>query len=128
MNRLDSSKRSQVVRCLCEGNSIRATSRLCDCAVNTVVKLLLELGPACAQYQAENLRQLDSMIVQVDEIWSFVGCKQKRVRTCTIEPWTQPPYEYRWVLVDTELFFGDHLLNDWQPAGPHYVEPRYIRR
>lgn len=85
MNRLDTASRAQIVRCLCEGNSIRSTSRICNCAVNTVVKLLLELGPACAAYQDEHIRKLNSMVVQVDEIWSFVGCKQKKAGRSTIK-------------------------------------------
>jgi len=79
MNRLDSKKRAQIVRCLCEGNSIRATSRLCDCAINTVIKLLLEVGPACANWHSENVINLNSLVVQVDEIWAFVGCKERQV-------------------------------------------------
>lgn len=85
MNRLNTASRARIIRCLCEGNSIRATARLNDCAVNTVVKLLLEVGPACAQYQAENLRSLNSLVVQVDEIWSFVGCKNKRAKTARLQ-------------------------------------------
>jgi IS1 family transposase len=46
-------------------------------AKNTIVKLLCELGQACSEYQFETLRNLNSMVVQVDEIWSFVGCKEK---------------------------------------------------
>ncbi len=46
-------------------------------AKNTVVKLLAQVGKACAEYQAENLRNLNSRVIQVDEIWSFVGCKEK---------------------------------------------------
>ncbi len=50
MNRLDKLKRVQVVRCLVEGNSIRATVRMTGVAKNTVAKLLVELGTVCAQY------------------------------------------------------------------------------
>lgn len=78
MNRLPDHKRSQIIRLLCEGNSIRATARISECAINTVVKLLLEVGPACSSYQDDRLRNLKSLVVQVDEIWSFVGCKDKR--------------------------------------------------
>lgn len=46
-------------------------------AKNTVVKLLCDLGAACSRCQGDVLRNLNSMVVQVDEIWSFVGCKQK---------------------------------------------------
>lgn len=79
MNRLDSTKRIQVVRCLVEGNSIRATVRMTGVAKNTVAKLLVDLGTACAQYQDEHLRNLPCKHVQCDEIWSFVGAKQKNV-------------------------------------------------
>lgn len=79
MNRLDRSKRIQVVRCLVEGNSIRATVRMTGVAKNTVAKLLIDLGTACAKYQDENLRNLPCRRVQCDEIWSFVGAKQKNV-------------------------------------------------
>jgi len=78
MNRLNDAHRARIVRSLCEGNSIRGTARLCDCAINTVMKLLLEVGPACSSYQDEHVRGLTSTQVQCDEIWSFVGCKDKR--------------------------------------------------
>src|SRR5688572_12452588 len=77
MRQLSKEKRAQVVRCLVEGNSIRSTVRMTGAAKNTVVKLLCDLGRACSNYQAETLRSLNSMVVQVDEIWSFVGCKDK---------------------------------------------------
>ena len=79
MNRLDNATRAQVVRCLVEGNSIRATVRMTSVAKNTVAKLLVDLGTACAQYQDEHLRNLPCRRVQCDEIWSFVGAKQKNV-------------------------------------------------
>jgi len=77
MNRLDSKSRAQIARTLCEGTSIRATARLCGCAINTVVKLLLEVGPACMDWHSEYVLNLNSMVVQVDEIWAFVGSKDK---------------------------------------------------
>ena len=48
-------------------------------AKNTVVKLLVELGAACANYQDEAMRNLKSKRIQCDEIWSFVGAKDKNV-------------------------------------------------
>lgn len=77
MNRLDSKSRAQIIRAICEGNSIRATSRMCGCAINTVVKLVLEVGEAAATWHSDNVLNLGSLVVQVDEIWSFVGCKEK---------------------------------------------------
>jgi IS1 family transposase len=79
MNRLDTDRRAQVVRCLVEGNSIRATVRMTGVAKNTVVKLLVELGAACSEYQDRVMRNLPCRRVQCDEVWAFVGCKQKNV-------------------------------------------------
>ena len=81
MNRLNTNRQAQIIRCLCEGNSVRATARLCDCAINTVVKLLVEFGPMCADYQNAHLKNLPCKYVECDEIWSFVGKKQKY---CTV--------------------------------------------
>jgi hypothetical protein len=77
MNRLDTATRSQVVRCLCEGNSIRSTVRITGVAKNTVTKLLVEIGAACDKYQDRVFRDLNCKRIQVDEIWSFVYAKQK---------------------------------------------------
>jgi IS1 family transposase len=79
MNRLDSASRTQVVRCLIEGNSIRSTVRMTGIAKNTVAKLLVELGATCADYLDKTLVNLKSERIQCDEIWSFVGAKQKNV-------------------------------------------------
>lgn len=79
MNRLDPTRRAQVVRCLVEGNSIRSTVRMTGVAKNTVVKLLVELGAACAEYQDRVMRNLPCQRVQCDEVWAFVGCKQRNV-------------------------------------------------
>src|SRR4051812_4063584 len=78
MNQLTTAKRAQVIRCLCEGMSIRATVRTTGAAKNTVVKFLREIGAACSAYQDDTLRNLGCMVVQCDEVWSFVGCKEKR--------------------------------------------------
>jgi len=62
-----------------EGNSLRAASRIADCSINTITKLLVDVGTACAKYQDENLRDLPCKRVQCDEVWSFVGAKKRNV-------------------------------------------------
>jgi len=79
MNKLSSERRAAAIRCLVEGNSIRSTVRITGAAKNTVTKLLVELGRACWEYQNQALRGLTSKRVQCDEIWSFVGCKEKNL-------------------------------------------------
>ena len=79
MNRLSLEKRTQILKCLVEGNSIRATARICDVVKNTVIKLLVEVGEACERYQVKNLRDLDCKRIQCDEIWAFCHSKEKNV-------------------------------------------------
>src|ERR1043165_9067718 len=80
MNKLTPEKRIQVVACLVEGSSIRSTVRMTGVAKNTVAKLLVDLGRACSTYQDRVLRNLTCRRIECDEIWSFVGCKEKNVR------------------------------------------------
>jgi IS1 family transposase len=79
MNRLALEDRARILSCLVEGNSMRATSRMVDVSINTVTKLLVEVGAACAAYQDEHLRKLTCKRIQCDEIWSFCYAKQKNV-------------------------------------------------
>jgi IS1 family transposase len=77
MNKLATDRRAQILHCLCEGNSIRATARLTNSAINTVVRLLCEAGKACSDYQDKIFRDLNCKRLQCDEIWAFVGAKEK---------------------------------------------------
>ena len=79
MNKLPTARRAAIVRALVEGSSIRAVTRMTGASKNTVAKLLVDLGAACSEYQDRVLRGLTCRRVQCDEIWSFVGCKQKNV-------------------------------------------------
>lgn len=77
MNQLTPAKRAQVLNCLVEGNSIRSTVRLTGAGKNTVARLLVAVGEACSVYQDKAFRQLKCKKLQCDEIWSFVGSKEK---------------------------------------------------
>ena len=76
---LSSERRAAVISALVEGNSVRATVRMTGVAKNTIAKLALELGAACARYQDEALRELPCRRLEVDEIWGFCYSKQKNV-------------------------------------------------
>jgi IS1 family transposase len=80
MNKLSADKRAAVVSCLVEGNSIRATVRITGVAKATVMKLLGDLGVVCSNYMDANLRDLLCQRIECDEIWSFVGAKQRNVK------------------------------------------------
>lgn len=79
MNQLDTSKRVQVLSALCEGNSIRSVTRMFGVGKNTVARLLLAAGSACAEYQDKALCKLGCTRIQCDEIWQYVGAKDKNV-------------------------------------------------
>lgn len=110
MNRLDTKKRAQILSALCEGNSLRACTRMFGVSINTVTKLLVEVGEACNWYQDENLVDLKCRILQLDEIWSFVGCKEKAKSTSKGE---HPGDVWTWTAIDAETklvpawFVGD---------------------
>lgn len=79
MNKLTQAKRVQIVAALVEGNSVRATCRMTGVAKGTVLKLLVDLGSACAVYQDRTLRNLTCHRIQCDEIWSFCYAKEKNL-------------------------------------------------
>ena len=81
MNKLSNEDRVRVVACLVEGNSLRATVRMTGVHRTTILKLLVDLGTACSEYQDRTLRNLPCKLIQVDEIWSFVGAKEKNAST-----------------------------------------------
>ena len=112
MNKLSIAARARVLACLVEGNSIRATVRMTGAAKNTVVKLLADVGAACAAYQDKTLRNLPCKRLQCDEIWSFVYAKAKNVPTAKAAPegagdaWT-------WTAIDAD----SKLVAAWM-VGP----------
>ncbi len=81
MNKLPLEKKIQILHALVEGNSLRATSRMADVSINTVTKLLVDVGIVCSDYQDKTLRNLPCKHIQVDEIWAFCYAKQKNVET-----------------------------------------------
>jgi IS1 family transposase len=114
MNKLDSKKRAQVVAALVEGNSIRATVRMTGVAKNTIAKLLVELGSACSEYLNHALVNLPCKRVQCDEIWSFVGAKEKNVTPGLREKgWAGDVWT--WVAMDADT----KLICTWMVGARH---------
>jgi IS1 family transposase len=81
MNKLSRERRAQILGMMVEGNSIRAIVRMAGVGKNTVVRLLEDAGAAFLDYHDQHVRGVAAKRVQCDEIWSFVGCKQKNVAT-----------------------------------------------
>jgi IS1 family transposase len=86
MNKLPVEKRVQILSMLCEGSSMRSISRVCDVSINTVTKLLIDAGLACAAFHDTMVRNVPSTTIQCDEIWSFSYAKQKNVKFAKAAP------------------------------------------
>lgn len=112
MNRLSTDERARLLHLLCEGQSVRAVTRLSGVSKNTVLKLLVDAGRACATHHDQAVRALKSKRVQVDEIWSFTYAKNKNVAAAKAAPhgagdtWT-------WTALDAE----SKLLISWLVGG-----------
>jgi IS1 family transposase len=112
MNKLDREARGRILHLLCEGNSIRAVTRLTGASKKAVSKLLVDAGQAAAWYQDRVFQNLTCKRIQVDEIWAFVHCKQKNVPTAKAAPrgagdvWT-------WTAIDADT----KLIPSWFVGG-----------
>jgi len=108
MNKLDRQARSQILHLLCEGQSIRAITRITGASKNTVAKLLLEVGRATSAYQDRVFRNLTCKRVQVDEIWTFTYAKQANVPTAKSAP-KDAGDTWTWTALDADT----KLLISW---------------
>jgi IS1 family transposase len=79
MNSLNIAAKKKVVAALVEGSSVRSVSRMTGHSKGAILKLLADLGTACAEYHDKHVRKLKVRRLQADEIWSFTGAKAKNV-------------------------------------------------
>jgi len=133
MNKLKTDTRSRILHCLCEGNSLRATARLTDSAINTVVKLLIDAGTSCSNYQDKVFRNLTCKRIQCDEVWSFCYAKEKN---CTPEMKAKGAGDlWTWAAIDADTklipcwFIGKrdascayHFIHDLAQRLSHRVQ------
>jgi IS1 family transposase len=78
MNTLDMGVRCRVISGLVEGNSIRSVERMTNVHRDTIMRLMVRVGEGCATLMDEMMRGLRCERLQLDELWAFVGMKQKR--------------------------------------------------
>jgi IS1 family transposase len=102
MNKLNRTRQAQVIAALVEGTSINATSRMTGVAKHTILKLLADLGTACADYQDKALRNLTCKRIQCDEIWAFCYAKEKNVTPEIAERVPGAGDVWTWVAIDAD--------------------------
>lgn len=104
MNKLSSVERAKILHLLCEGQSIRATTRLTGASKDAVTRLLGWAGRACADYQDRVFRNLPCKRLQLDEIWTFTFCKEQNKASAKSAPYFSGD-TWTWVAIcaDTKL-------------------------
>ena len=78
-NVLKQEKQEQVIKCLMEGSSIRSTERLTGVHRDTIMRLMVRAGDGAKKLMDEKLRHIIANQIQIDEIWGYVGKKEKHV-------------------------------------------------
>ena len=101
MNELLLATRVQILSMLCEGSSMRSVSRVADVSINTVAKLLVDAGEACAAFHFDAVRNVTAKRVQCDEIWSFCYAKQKNVAAAQEAPFGAGDV-WTWTAIDPD--------------------------
>lgn len=112
MNRLPVAKRVQILSMLVEGSSLRSISRIAGVSINTVTKLVVDAGMACATYHDETVRNVKAKRVQCDEIWSFTYAKAKGVKTAKAAP-ENAGDTWTWTALDSDT----KLMISWWVGG-----------
>ncbi len=112
MNKLSHAERAHILSLLCEGNSLRAVTRITGVSINTVTKLLIDAGRVCEDFHNRTVRNVTAKRIQCDEIWSFTYAKAKNVNAAKAAPegagdtWT-------WTALDAD----SKLIVSWLVGG-----------
>lgn len=113
MNRIDSKTRAAVISALVEGCSIRSTVRMTGVSKPTVLKLLVEAGAVALKYQDEAFRNLTCKRIQVDELWAFIGAKQKNVTQKIAAKNPDAGDIWLWIAIDADT----KIVPSWMLGG-----------
>jgi IS1 family transposase len=133
MNKLSVEKKAAAVGMLCEGSSIRSTERITGIHRDTVMRLGVRIGEGCRRIMDEKMRNLSCRLIQVDEVWGFVGMKQKtafhrRCKRGVSDVWTWVALNSETRLVptfavgDRTSYMADRFMEDLAARLSHRVQ------
>jgi IS1 family transposase len=100
MSQLKTESKITATAMLCEGSSIRSIERITGIHRDTIMRLGVRMGEGCKAIMDEKLRNLSSKLIQVDEVWGFVGMKQRTAFEKKAE--TQAGDVWTWIALDSE--------------------------
>ena len=128
VNRITQDKQIRILNMLVEGSSMRSITRIENCGINTVKRLVVTAGKACIDYHDQHVREVPAQVVQCDEIWAFLYAKRKNVEQAMAAPdeagdvstWTAIDSDTKLLIswaVSTSRDRGDGPGFDGRPAG-----------
>src|ERR1019366_3267038 len=110
-NVLSTDKQVAIIGALCEGSSIRSIERMTGVHRDTIMRLGVKVGKGCTALMDAKMRNLDCHRLEMDEIWGYVGKKEKHVR-----PGDDPQFDNVWTFcaidADTKLGLAFHVASD----------------
>ena len=101
MNKLPLAKRVQVISALMEGAGVNATARMTGVSKPTILKLITDLGYACADFHHRHVRNVPAKRVQCDEIWTFNYCKKVNLPKAKAAP-AHAGDAWTWTALDSD--------------------------
>lgn len=107
--RIDQRTAEMVLKCLCEGNSVRATARLTGTDPHTVIDLMILIGERCKAYMESELRGLMVEDVQCDEAWQYIYCKERTAKARGFGQEVGDSYVFTAIERNTKLMLAWHL-------------------
>jgi IS1 family transposase len=109
MNTLSNDQKTTAIQALIEGNSIRSTERMTGIHRDTLMRLLVRVGEGCSRFANNQIRNVQSQKVQVDEIWTYVFKKQARISVDESAAGIGDQYVFVGIDADTKLVIS-HLV------------------
>lgn len=122
MNKLPLAKRAQIIGMMVEGMSIRSIVRMTGASKNTIAKLIVEAGTAFAEYQDQAMHNLPCKRVQIDEIWSFVGAKEKNASPEQKAKGFGDIWTWTAICADTKLIPSFYVGERDGEAAMHFID------
>lgn len=119
MNTLPADKKLQVVTALVEGASIRSIERMTGVHRDTIMRLGLSVGQACARFLHNRVKDVNAQKVQVDEIWTYVFKKQGRISGAENMAGIGDQYVFVGIDAETKLVIS-HLVGKRDGESAYY--------
>ncbi len=108
VNRISPDKQIRILNMLVEGTSMRSITRIENCGINTVKRVVVAAGKACIDYHDMHVRDVPAQVVQCDEIWAFLYAKRRNVEHAVAAP-DEAGDVWTWTAIDSD----SKLLISW---------------